>query len=312
MSDEVYKKLAEVFRSFPNGFPETKSGIEIRMLKRMFTQEEAEFLSELRQFETAASMAEKFGASEEDTLSKLNMMVLRRFVRKEIKEGVEEFRLQPFIVGVYEAHMLQNPEDHEFAHLFEIYMAQTGAKEILEPRPGVMRVVPVTHSLEHRVVPVSGSVKPDKILPEDDIRGRVLNAKSYMLLDCICRIERELEGHACKVSGKKVCFGWSAEEIPENPYTISKEEAIKIFDDCEAKGLVHLVINEFNYHHSCMCCGCCCGVLRGLNDWGLEEAPHRSNYRAVINSDECIACGTCIERCQVHAISEEDDGKAVQ
>ena len=69
MSDEVYKKLAEVFRSFPNGFPETKSGIEIRMLKRMFTQEEAEFLSELRQFETAASMAEKFGASEEDTLS---------------------------------------------------------------------------------------------------------------------------------------------------------------------------------------------------------------------------------------------------
>ena len=58
----------------------------------------------------------------------------------------------------------------------------------------------------------------------------------------------------------------------------------------------------------CNCCGDCCGVLRGTNDLGLDEGPQRSNYRAVIDLDNCIACGDCIERCQVDAITEGDDG----
>ena len=40
---------------------------------------------------------------------------------------------------------------------------------------------------------------------------------------------------------------------------------------------------------------------------GLEEHVQRSNYRAFVLPDECTACGVCITRCPVDAISEQDD-----
>ena len=44
---------------------------------------------------------------------------------------------------------------------------------------------------------------------------------------------------------------------------------------------------------------------------GMSEGPQRSNYRATLKRDDCNACGTCVERCQVHAITQEADGTAV-
>jgi NAD-dependent dihydropyrimidine dehydrogenase PreA subunit len=61
----------------------------------------------------------------------------------------------------------------------------------------------------------------------------------------------------------------------------------------------------------CNCCGCCCGVLRGVTEFGIPGSVARANYFAVIDPDECALCGVCIERCQVEAISEEGDGVVV-
>jgi len=54
----------------------------------------------------------------------------------------------------------------------------------------------------------------------------------------------------------------------------------------------------------CNCCGCCCGILRGITEWGIERSVAYANYYAVIDPAFCANCGNCIERCQVHAISE--------
>ena len=43
------------------------------------------------------------------------------------------------------------------------------------------------------------------------------------------------------------------------------------------------------------CCNCCCGIIHVGNRLGLKEAAQKSNYRAVIDPEECIACGVCIE-----------------
>ena len=48
MSQEVYKKLAERLDALPNGFPPTEDGVELRMLAKLFTPEEAELASQLR------------------------------------------------------------------------------------------------------------------------------------------------------------------------------------------------------------------------------------------------------------------------
>ena len=41
MSD-VYQRLAKKLDELPNGFPATESGVELKILRKIFTQEEAE------------------------------------------------------------------------------------------------------------------------------------------------------------------------------------------------------------------------------------------------------------------------------
>jgi len=58
----------------------------------------------------------------------------------------------------------------------------------------------------------------------------------------------------------------------------------------------------------CNCCGCCCGLLRGITEFGLANSVARANYYAEIDQDACGRCGICMERCQVKAITT--DGKS--
>ena len=44
MNEEVYEKLQEFLNQFPLGFPKTPSGIEIKILKKLFTDNEAELV----------------------------------------------------------------------------------------------------------------------------------------------------------------------------------------------------------------------------------------------------------------------------
>ncbi|MGD8992978.1 MAG: 4Fe-4S binding protein, partial [Desulfobacterales bacterium] len=90
---------------------------------------------------------------------------------------------------------------------------------------------------------------------------------------------------------------------------ISKNDAYAILNKAEQAALVHLTWNvESGHYFICNCCGCCCGVLRSINELGINASDViNSYYFAQINPDECDACGTCKdERCQVNAIEERD------
>ena len=41
MSEPVYRSLAQTLHSLPNGFPPTETGVELRLLAKIFTPEEA-------------------------------------------------------------------------------------------------------------------------------------------------------------------------------------------------------------------------------------------------------------------------------
>ncbi len=95
---------------------------------------------------------------------------------------------------------------------------------------------------------------------------------------------------------------------------ISKEEAAQLLEKTEEAGLVHLTWNmQDGQFFICNCCGCCCGVLRSINDYGMEASKVvNSHFVAVIDADECVACGECAdERCQVNAIEEGEDNYTV-
>ena len=81
------------------------------------------------------------------------------------------------------------------------------------------------------------------------------------------------------------------------------------------EGLVHSAFYNVKDGQGsiCNCCSCCCAVLRGVKEF---EAPHmmaNSDFVAVINQDECVACGLCAdERCPMEAIAQEDNRYVVQ
>jgi ferredoxin len=65
------------------------------------------------------------------------------------------------------------------------------------------------------------------------------------------------------------------------------------------------------FGYVCNCCGCCCGILRGITDWGIESSVVHANYYSEIDPDECVGCGVCVDRCQVKAVSMENGRASV-
>ena len=56
MNEDVYTQLREFMDSLPGGYPATPSGVEIKLLKKLFTPEQAELTMKLRQEPTKVMM----------------------------------------------------------------------------------------------------------------------------------------------------------------------------------------------------------------------------------------------------------------
>jgi Na+-translocating ferredoxin:NAD+ oxidoreductase RNF subunit RnfB len=244
-----------------------------------------------RDDETADAIALRAGLSPEETGTKLLNMVGKGLLWAHEQDGKHVFRLAPFIVGIYESSTL----DHELAHLVEEYLSGGGAEGIMRPQPAI-----------HRVVPAQKAVKSEQILPYDDVKAVLLRSKSFTLRDCICREQQKLMGHECSFP-LRTCLSFSENESPTHGSSISKEAALAFLDESERLGLVHTVSNVMKgIGYVCNCCGCCCGLLRGITDLGIENSVASANYLARIDPEECTGCGICEDRCQVHAIGGED------
>ena len=294
MSDHIYEQLAEALNKLPNGFPRTPSNVEIRVLKKIFSSEEASLASQLKgSMESVEAIANRIGLPPEEAEEKLVKMAKRGFLWSYEKNGKPFFRLAPFVVGIYESQ--RENMDHELAHLVEDYLANGGAVGIMKPQPAL-----------HRVIPAQKAVKSEWILPYDDVKAILMNSKTFHLNDCICRMQQDHIGRRCDFP-LRTCLSFSPIQRQPDENTISKEEALAFLDKAEEMGLVHTVSNVMKgLGYVCNCCGCCCGILRAINDWGIENSVAYANYYAVIDADECLGCGICRNRCQVHAISEKD------
>jgi electron transport complex protein RnfB len=293
LNDHVYERLAEALDRLANGFPRTPSNVEIRLLKKIFSPEEASIASQLGgSMESCEVISKRIGLSAELTLEMLTKMVEKGMLWDSEEEGRHLFRLAPFIVGIYEASNV----DHELAHLVEEYLANGGAAGIMRPQPAI-----------HRVVPAHNATKSEWILPYDDVKALLMGSKSFYLRDCVCRVQQKQMGHECGFP-LRTCLSFSAADSPSGQGSVSKEEALAFLDEAEELGLVHTVSNVMKgVGYVCNCCGCCCGLLRGITDWGIENSVAHANYYADINAQECVGCGTCVDRCQVDAISEDNE-----
>jgi electron transport complex protein RnfB len=292
MSEQVFESLASALDRLPNGYPRTDTGVELLILKKIFSAEEAALASLLgHELESAESVAARAGIAVREARHLLLRMAKRGLVWGGKNEQGPAFRLAPFVVGIYEAQL--EGMDHELAHLFEEYMAQGGAKGLMGPLPSL-----------HRVVPAHGSVKSEWILPYDEVRALLLEAKAFSARDCICRRQQDLLGKRSCSFPLHNCLSFSMTARPARPEDVSREQAVAVLDQAEEVGLVHTVSNVLaGVNYVCNCCGCCCGILRGITEYGLEHSVAAANYLAAVDPEACTGCGACVERCQVGAMS---------
>jgi Na+-translocating ferredoxin:NAD+ oxidoreductase subunit B len=298
MNDEAYYKLAKVLDTLPNGFPSTESGVEIRILKKIFEPGEAELFCDLRLTpETAVQISERTGRPLEGLEKKLVSMWHKGELWAFESDGVWVFKMVPWVVGIYEFQI--NRMDREFAAMFEEYSRHWG-RQYMSYGPQVMQVIPI-----EREIPVK-----QEALTYQQVSGLIENARSFMLNECICKKKQGLLDQPCS-KPTEVCLAMSPvpgvfEKSSWGGKVIAREEAYEVLRKAEEAGLVHLTSNIVSGHwFICNCCGCCCGVLRAAS---MLPNVVNSHYYAEIDPELCSACGVCaVARCQVKAIKKGDD-----
>jgi Pyruvate/2-oxoacid:ferredoxin oxidoreductase delta subunit len=301
MGDDVYRKLARVLDTLPNGFPTTEDGIEIELLKKVFEPDEADLFCDLRlSFETAEQIAERTGRPIEGLEEKLLAMREHGEVFGVNLGGTWVFKMVPWIFGIYE---FQLPRlDRDFVEMNEKFYGSFG-KQFFATTPQMMQTLPIEEEIP------SGQ----EALPYERVSTLIDGGQSFLLNECICKKEQGLMEKPCD-RPLNVCLAIApipnAFDDSRMGRKITKEEAYKLLNECEENALVHLTGNvQEGRFYICNCCGCCCGVLRGINELGIPASTViNSRHYAVIDQDECTDCGVCAdERCQVNAIAETED-----
>lgn len=295
MEKTAYKQLAERLDALPNGFPPTEDGVELRLLARLFTPEEAELASQLRLTkEVPEQVANRLGRETAEVRALLKGMARRGLIAAGRTAGGLGYGLLPFVVGIYENQA--GSIDKELALLFEFYYRQAFAK--------VMTVQPQYH----RVIPVNQSIKVDmEVRPFESAAGLVEHAQAWGVLDCICRKQKALIGEGCE-HPVDVCM--TLADVPgafdSSPFIrpLTREESLATLQRAAQAGLVHSVSNsQTGIHYICNCCTCSCGVLRGMAELGIANVVAHSSYVNQVDDLLCNGCETCLDYCQFGALS---------
>jgi Na+-translocating ferredoxin:NAD+ oxidoreductase subunit B len=297
MADDVYVRLREFLDRLPGGFPASDSGVELKLLERYFTPEQAEIAMNLRQFpETAATIAERMGSDAAELADQLETMAREGCILRIRIDGEPYYLALQFLVGFYEFHI--NAMDRELAELLDEYL------------PTYMRSWEDIDTKQMRVVPVGASLDTaSAIATYDSARELISSQDTIAVAECICRKEKQLLGKGCDHPLEScLTFGVAANYYIENSIgrRISQEECLAILDRAEKSAMVLAPSNSQIVMNICTCCGDSCNFLASLRASGRPADHALSSYQAHIDPEECTDCETCLERCQIEAIVETD------
>ncbi len=298
MSADVYERLREFMDTLPAGYPTTPTGVEMRILRKLFSPEEAELVVKLKnEPEEVSVIAARIGADEIELASNLEEMAQKGLIFRVRKGDIPLYQAYQFLVGLYE-FQLKNL-DKEFCEMFEEYLPFIGISFVSIKTPQ-LRVIPVDRAIG-TALPVDTYDRARELVKQQDL---------LTVAECICRKEQKLLGKECD-RPKETCFifGDFGRFYLDNGMSrqITEEEAFKILDIAEESALVLRPSNDQKVEAICCCCSCCCPSLRYNKIANRPADLVLSHYYAKIDSDLCSACGVCIERCQIDAIKEGED-----
>ena len=304
--DQIYIRLQKHLDNQAVGFPATRSGVEIKILKHIFTPQEAEIVSYLsykpEPLQTIFGRVGQLVKSLEALEKLLDRIQKKGGIESIVKNGLTHYCCAPLVVGMYELQIGRLTP--EFIKDFNEY---TSSKKF-----GIEFLS--TELPQMRTIPISKSIHPQhNVSTFDEVSSLLQQAEEpFAIIECICRKKKEIEGHSCKVTDRKetcLAIGSVAGMILQsgNGREIARGEALAILEENQKKGLVLQPSNTEKVDFICSCCGCCCGMLAVHKSLPKPLEYWASNFLAEVDANKCEACGACEKRCQVDAVTVSEE-----
>ncbi len=298
---DVYDRLHEKFAAHPLGAPEHPAFQEI--LRHLFTPEEAELATHIGFWPAdVADIAEAAGLPEERAVELCERMADKGVLYGFHVRDQRRYCLLPTAPGLFEFPFMVRdsatrlPDRQRLGQLWEEYYHGGWGHELSSSPTPLARVLPIGEAIRTDL----------QVFPFEEAARYIREARYIGVSDCPCRTSKP----ACDAP-VDVCltFNYSARFLSERNAArlITPEEALAILQRAEDAGLVHCATNTADrIDYICNCCPCCCGILGVMTRLKDTTARVESNFRAVVDPEACAACGDCVDRCPMEAITVED------
>ena len=309
--DDVYRKLRKEINKMPIPFSETASGVELKLLKHLFTPDEAEIALHLNILP--------------ETINRIHKRVLKNGIeitQRELEETLDslvnkgaimggrafesmgkgkQYSLAQLAIGMFEFQIGRLTKG--YVHDFEQYTKEQFQKDMFG-----------TKTLQMRTIPISQSITPEmRIEPYNDMKKYVGGLKGDIAVtNCVCRESAEVIGVSCRNSDlRETCLSFSdaARYMIGRGVgrPITNEEAINILNLAEEAGFVLQPQNSLKPKFICCCCVECCHALKMMKMQPKPADFCSAIYYTTIDPSKCKGCKKCIERCAMDAISLKDN-----
>jgi ferredoxin len=301
-NNHIYEHLRRHLDRQAIGFPAARNGAALRVLKHIFTPDEARIAAGLSdRHEPLDILYGRLGhlvASPDELAQVLERILKKGGIEVKVENGRRLYANTPLLVGMYELQIGRLTP--EFLSDFQEYTSSPHfGLEFLGTALPQMRTIPVERSLN----PHHG------VSSFDEVAALLAKAPGpFVVLECICRLKKRLEGQACRVTDRReTCLGFGsiAQTVLEggNGRAIDRHEALTTLRANQKDGLVLQSSNTEVSAFICSCCGCCCGMLQLHRSLPRPVDFWSSNFLAAVDPSLCNGCGICQRRCQVGAVS---------
>jgi NAD-dependent dihydropyrimidine dehydrogenase PreA subunit len=312
--DDIYRKLQEHLDQMPIGFPRAETGSDLRLLKLLFTPEEAKIATILKfgwykDIESLDQIYQRIkhtGISLKELENHLNNMAKKGSIMYKRDEDKKFYGNAVLIIGIYEYQV--DKLTKEFLEALNEYMGEIWGAQA---NP--------TQFSQLRIIPVDIEVVPEHIIaPFDNVRKVIEESQGpFAKVNCICRQDMEIQGKPCQMTNHKdncLTIGDMAQHYIDQGWgtQLNKEEILNLLHQNQEEGLIFRPNNAQNFDFICSCCYCCDGGVGNLLKVPDPANHTTSNYYAEIDPEICTGCGTCIDRCQMKAIVQIDDVSSIE
>ena len=181
---DIYEQLAHFLDELPGGFPPSESGVEVRILRRLFTPQEAAVTLHLSLLsEEAHVIAHRAGLPVEQARDLLEELDRKRLIYCFPEEGKPRtYMAQQFLVGFWESQV--DRLDRELVEMFEEYLP-TYAQSGNWAKMPQLRTIPVREDIPHQ----------GTVLSYENVTEIIAEHHTFAVANCICRQEMRILGH---------------------------------------------------------------------------------------------------------------------